>query len=191
MKDSYARKALIITLLFVATQAIISCQGRTGPMGPPGYDGQDGSVYVSTLFYTIQPRDWKLVDGEDNRWIDSRYSDLITQNVIDNGYVLFYLRSINGDDYWSLLPLTKVEYDNNERVFSTEYKAWYGLEDLELQFYDSHPTDPLPPDWDVEIKVVVVEGSTTFIDKFKKMNHSDYDAVINILNQENKKSIEF
>ena len=64
-----------------------------------------------------------------------------------------------------------------------------GMKDLELQFLDSHPTDPLPPNWVVEIKVVVVEGSTAFINKFGNMDHSDYNAVMKMLNQESGKSI--
>lgn len=188
MKELYTRKTLIMGLLFIAAQAFISCRGHEGPMGPPGYDGYDGrdgqGVYMNTLFYTIEPRDWKLIAGTDNRWIDNRYSSLITQDVIDYGYVLFYLMSINGDYYWTQLPITTVEFDDNGNVFSTEYQTWYGLKDLELQFYDSHPTDPLPPDWDVNIKVVVVEGSTVFMDKFKKMDHSDHNAVMKMLEQE-------
>ncbi len=186
MNKSYATKALIMGLLLVAAQAFVSCRGNQGPMGPPGYDGKDGQgFYMNTLFYIIYPNDWKPIAGYDDRWIDSRYSTLITQNVIDNGSVLFYLRSFTGDDYWTQMPFTTVEYDKGGNVFSTEIKAWYGLSTLELELYDSHPNEPLAPDMDYEIKIVVVEGSTAFIDKFKKMDHSDYDAVMKMLGQEN------
>lgn len=168
-KRIYSTIVPIVLLLFTA----ISCRGPEGPVGPPGYDAE-----VTTLFYSIQPRDWVRLQNDPHRWIDARQSNLITQDIIDYGAVFFYMQSINGDDYWTLLPLTTVDYDKNGDVYSTEYQPWYGLYDLEMQFYDSHPTDPLPPDWNVNIKVVIISGSDYFINEVKLLPPDDHDKLM-------------
>lgn len=143
--------------------------------GPPGPSGKDASYFVKTLYYDIKPSDW-IKSEEDGVWYDVRESDYVNWNIVDNGAVLFYLKSLNNDT-WLLLPSTQIVRENDTLVYSTEYEPWYGVGELIIQWRDTHPTNPLPPDWTCTIKVVIIEGEPGKIQELKSLDPNDQQAI--------------
>ena len=150
--------------------------------GPPGPSGKDASYYVKTLYYDINPGDW-IKSEEEGVWYDIRESDYVTWSIVDYGAVLFYLKSLNNDT-WLLLPSTQIVTENDTLLYSTEYEPWYGVGELIVQWRDTHPVDPLPPDWTCTIKVVIIEGEPGKIEELKSLDPADQQAIDTWLRRE-------
>ncbi len=166
------KKNIILSFAVLLGFLLLSCEG---PEGPPGPQGPSGNANVWSLSYVIYPDDW-IEDGF-GFWYDQRSTPVIDQYVVDYGAVLFYLKDINGGNTYTQLPSTEIYRDEAGNVYSLEYAPWHGAGMLELQFYDTHPVNPYPPDWNCVIKVVIVDGNPAAMKKLKEIDTSSYDEV--------------
>lgn len=87
-------KTKISTLFLFLVFTVITFTGcsKEGPQGPAGLDGQNAEVYYSEWF---SPTSWSGSAGD---WYFSASAPDLTQNMIDNGVVLAYVR-LSGDVY--------------------------------------------------------------------------------------------
>ena len=75
---------------------LTSCKKEPGPPGPPG---RDGNANVKTEIIKAYGYEWEL-DG--SLYVVYKTSDLLTQDIVDNGSVHLYLEL--GDGIWLALP---------------------------------------------------------------------------------------
>ncbi len=147
-----------ITILLAATFVVIllsSCEGDRGPVGPSGNQGRgDGYTEFKTFEFTVTPNGWQKDPNLSNKWTFKYNTSAITSEVEEKGMVLIYMKSSNKQT-WQLLPYTFMDREANGNYYSTEYNAWWGIEQIEVQYTDTHPITPLAPDFNVSYKVVV------------------------------------
>ncbi len=163
------KKIIVLSAFIFATVFFASCSGPEGPAG------DNGNANVWSVSYIIYPSDW-VADGF-GKWYDRRTTPIIDKYIMDFGAVLFYLKSTNGNNTWTQLPSTAVYHDQVGNTYSEEYVPWYGVGMLEIQFYDTHPTTPLKPDWNCVIKVVVIDGNPAAMKKLKEVDTDNYEQV--------------
>lgn len=167
----------LIKVLFgiILMAGIWACEDNYYTEGPIYYD-----LETRSIFYWVYPEDWRPYPDISNGWYDELTIDYIDDEVLDNGIVLFFVRSFDGADYWMSLPYTRTVYDN-DIPFTQEFEAWSGYRTSLLQFYDSHPTTPLPPDWDMQIKVVIVRGTPDILSNVQLLKDEGHDAIMDYL----------
>lgn len=89
------RKVLFVLLLIMG----IACtpeDGEPGPQGPPGADGEDGNANVTTV----------LIENSSFEKGSKKFNlSQITQNILDYGAVIVYMR-VSDTDTWYALPYT-------------------------------------------------------------------------------------
>ena len=96
MKNLISKGLLIVSIMFFG---LTSCEKEEGPQGPAGKDGEDGNANVQTEIVKVFSYEW---DYDNPFYIVSKTSNLLTQDIIDNGSVHFYYEI--GDGAWLALP---------------------------------------------------------------------------------------
>lgn len=155
---------------------LVSCTGAEGPAGPKGRDGEDGNANVNSMVFTITPSNWVKAD-EKGVWYVDVNAPLIDSYIMDYGAVIFYLKDIGGFNSWLSLPFTNVNYYQDSIEYLTIYEPWYDLGNLHIQWRDTHPVNPQPPDWDCVFKVVIIDGYPGLARKLESIDVSDYQQV--------------
>ncbi|MDA3842966.1 MAG: hypothetical protein PF588_01190 [Candidatus Kapabacteria bacterium] len=165
------------TLMIVMFAVIFSISSCAGPEGPAGYDGYDGESDVKSIVYTINRSDWQAVPEEWGMWQHIRNSRFVTPDVVDNGCVIFYMRSNNATGTWGALPYTANFYTENDVQFAHEFDVWHGDGHLEIIFRDTHPDKPEVPASDIVIKAMIISGTAYNMIERGEVDINDYDAV--------------
>lgn len=177
MRKTIFSKLFAAAIFFTLTLA--ACEGPEGPRGPrgeDGLDGQDGNANVKSEIFTINQEHW--VESDDfGVWYHVRETNLMTQDIVDYGAVLFYMKDANGINSWLSLPVTNVFEDTLTGTYSTNLEPWHELGAYYIQWRDSHPEFPLPPDWDITIKAVAIEGAPANMRKLEAIDPSKYEEV--------------
>lgn len=132
-----------------------------------------GDAYAEALVYNIQPTQWSPLGETDDTWFHVLVTNAVTHEVVNYGAVLFYIKD-HSSNYWQLIPDTFTGYDKDGNVYTYEYRSWYGFEELELQYRDSHPTSPIAPDWTTRVKVVIISGQD-WEDAIRNVNINNYN----------------
>jgi hypothetical protein len=149
------KKLLTILSLFV----LLTACTKEGPAGKDGKDGQDGNANVHSTEVTIYTNDWIQQNG---LYGAGKPVSLITQNVVDNGTVLAYIKwESNGQISYFALPYQDLNYS-----FSVGLIGFIN---------SSQPTSNLI------FKVVVIDGTTP-----SSVDLTDYNAVMNYYNGSDK-----
>lgn len=92
------KKFTIAAIMLITSFSLVSCEGEEGPQGPPGEDAN-----VNTEIFNVAGEEWEE-DG--SMYVVEKTSDLLTQEIIDNGSAHLYLKA-NADaenDVWIALP---------------------------------------------------------------------------------------
>ncbi len=166
---------LSLSLAFILTFS--ACEGPMGPSGPRGLDGMDGTggnTGMKTVFFNMAMQDWTPT-GDKGRWFYSLQMPEVTQDVVDNGAVLCYRRNIiNGIETFEAMPVTTL-IEENGVLFSNE--IWYSHYNgyIDFDWWDSHPTEPLSPGYDMYFKIVILYPMYAY--KLKNVDVNDYQAV--------------
>jgi hypothetical protein len=151
LTQKFLIKISLFSLLLLFVIALSSCEGPRGPVGPQGNSISDGYTKINTDEFVIQPTNWNKL--EDNTWNTILNVPNITTAIEERGFVLIYMKA-NNNQTWVNLPYTFIDRDNQGSVFSTEYTSWWGIGKVEIQFRDTHPTQPLALNEPITIKVV-------------------------------------
>lgn len=139
-----------------------------------------------TYNYTIRANNWAPKLNDINTYLYLKTIPDLTPGVINNGIVLTYMRSSSGTNTWVQLPMTNYYTDAQGVPYTIEYLPWHGVGQFELQYVDSHPTNPVAPNFDMEIRVVIVEG-LNFTSSIKHLDKSNYNLISQKLNELNNK----
>lgn len=150
------KKSLII--FGITLISIIGCT-KEGPVGPAGADGN-----ANVVSSTISSSNW--VYNSPN-WSITYFYPAITQNIIDKGAVLVYLK--NGQAY-TQLPLTI--YPSATFSSSLEVNSFVG--GVKIFWTDSDLTQPSNPG-NREFKVVVIAASG--LAQNPNLDFKNYEAV--------------
>ena len=114
-----------VIFFFTLTLTSISCDGEDGSEGPIGQDGNANVISVLLEDQTIS-------DG--NNVFDIPQ---LTQEIYDTGIVYAYV-TVNGNDYWEVLPLSLSEQIileiDNIAVGRITLKATFTQSNLKLRF---------------------------------------------------------
>lgn len=136
--------------------------GKTGPAGPAGANGANGNANVVSS--TITSSNWSYVSPS---WEIAFSYPAITQDIIDKGAVLVYLK--NGTSY-SQLPLTFFQ----SASYSTALEVSNYLGGVKIFWTDSDLTQPTNPgSWTFKIVVIAASGRAAN----PNVNYNDYNAV--------------
>jgi hypothetical protein len=158
---------------------MVSCAGEDGEQGPAG---PAGNANVNSSNYTVLMGDWTT--GATLR--DTLSVSAITQNVVDNGAVMVYLK-IDGDtvnDNWQALTYTRAITGLNvsghpaQVEMSIEYGYNVGMLLLSVKNninQDLTSIVQMPPN-DYMFKVVVVPSASLV----EGVNVNDYEQVSNV-----------
>lgn len=154
-------KSILTTCFLICAIFFQSCivEGEQGPQGPAGEDGNANvqSSSLTTSNWTYLSPDW---------YINFTYS-AITQDILDNGAVLVYVKS--GSNYFQL-PYTF--YPNSSYSRSYTFKHYLG--GLTVVVTDSDWLQSPNPGL-LTFKVVVIASSA--IAKHPNVNLKNYDEV--------------
>jgi len=92
-----------ISLLIAASTLLWTGCVKEGPQGPAGYDGYDGNANViSSIWYT--PSSWKYDNTTPEYYFDVQNAE-ITEDIVENGVVLAYMKSPADYPVNSIRPL--------------------------------------------------------------------------------------
>ena len=163
-------------LLLIAGVTIFTGCEKEGPEGPSGKDGIDGVDGVdgedgnaNVVSGTITSSSWIYVEPS---WVILFNYAAITQDIIDNGAVLVYMKF---DDTYFQLPFTA--YQSSNYSTSVEVASYTG--GLSIIWTDSDLTQPDKPG-EFTFKIVVITASA--LAQFPDIDFSDYNAVQGLLN---------
>lgn len=134
-----------------------------------------------TYNYIIRANDWAPKVNDINTYLYLKTIPDLTSGVINNGIVLTYMRSSSGTNTWVQLPMTNYYTDGQGVPYTIEYLPWHGIGQFELQYVDSHP-NPIAPNFDMEIRVVIVEG-LNYTSSIKNLDKSNYNLISSKLNE--------
>ncbi|MEX2511262.1 MAG: hypothetical protein WD398_00030 [Cyclobacteriaceae bacterium] len=150
-------------------------QGRRGEQGEPGPPGEDGNANVLVKTITVTE------EGYIDDYLSAKHSNNtlfffpakiakiddqdITQDIVDNGLVLAYIRVPLGLGFqptqWVNLPYT---YRHINQIYTGNYSSAFSLNTFTLAFYFTKNTEGTMPnirDWEVpdnSIKYVIISG---------------------------------
>jgi hypothetical protein len=137
---------LILSLIMLISIALLSGCQKEGPAG------KDGNANVKTEIIKVYGNEWGFSDpfyGVD------KTSDLLTQDIIDNGSVHLYLEA--GDGIWMALPYQTMGFG-------------YAVNDLAILTEGSGVTTST-----MTFKLVVIQGNMQ--PKSMDLDFADYNAV--------------
>lgn len=136
-------------LLFIAAMAftLTACEGPMGPVGPqgpqgqPGYNGRDGENgedgeggHLVSTGITVLPHHWLLYGKPDelnSHFVVTKSLDRLTQNVYDEGSVIAYIETVNGDKNGMPYVLHKGEKpdDGDAYLWTETYDFDFGVDE--------------------------------------------------------------
>lgn len=154
----------IKTLMLLAAITIF---GGCAKEGPAGEDGKDGNANVVST--TITSTDWTFNDPS---WVLSLNYPAITQDIINSGAVLVYVKV--GESY-NQLPLTF--YQSSSYSSSVEVSTFVG--GLYLFWTDSDLIQPIYPGSQT-FKIVVIASSGMI--QNPNVDYSNYEEVCSTFN---------
>ncbi|MEZ5006828.1 MAG: hypothetical protein R2753_01620 [Chitinophagales bacterium] len=136
--------------------------GETGPQGPQGEQGDTGVVnIISSNWFVVDSADW-VVTNSDRLDYDFAATP-ITQQILDNGTVLCYLKQAS-----NVFPLPAALMEGNTHNF------YYGLGNLHFYIQNNNGIDAA----DFSYRYVIIPGNGR-IENFD--NWGDYSAVCQFL----------
>ncbi|MGZ3836747.1 MAG: hypothetical protein ACXVB0_24740 [Mucilaginibacter sp.] len=148
-----------------------------GPMGPRGYDGQnglDGINYTHSVIYDIDPTEWS---GNADGYNVSINVPEITDNIYNTGAVLVYRLVEIDPKSFNLLPYTYV--DNTLSIY-LDFDVYIGsINFIYKEVFNGVNDTPVPADI-MSFKVVIIEGIPLATLK-TKVNINDFAAVSKFL----------
>lgn len=198
---------LLSVLALASTVAFVSCKGDTGPQGDKGdkgdtgapgtngtngtdgtdgIDGKDGNANLKSFTHTIAVADWNTVERASiGTAATSTWGGIAVSNaeITANKFVIAYM--VVGEEKYKL-PIT-VAADasgSEERLEQSEQTGqlnlYYRMKTVDAEGKVSFT---FAPSRDLEIKYIVVEETTIPALRAAGVSTSDYDAVLNYLNQ--------
>jgi len=112
-------------------------QRRHGPMGPPGNANvQSGTqTFVSADWLWNDSWSLRTATGTTNSWF-TRYvdlnTDLITEDIVNNGTVLVYFKPVETQTSWTSLPYTYLSF-NSQFYYNFQYE--YDVGSIRLHYF--------------------------------------------------------
>ncbi|HBS89127.1 MAG TPA: hypothetical protein DEA97_21450 [Bacteroidales bacterium] len=155
-------KNLTIAIFFIIGICFSACQ-KEGPMGPEGPQGEQGNqgiqgvqgpagnANVHSYTFTVTTANWGIIDASHYVTLDSPF---ITDDIINNGAVLVYMKHSTGS-WWYALPYTEWTSETYHTTTFQEIQTgsvWIWVYDSDLTL-GANPGDKL-------FKVVTIDGST-------------------------------
>lgn len=150
------KTGLFLLLSFVT---ILSSCEKEGPEGPAGEDGNANVVSGTTT-----SSNWTFYDPS---WVTTYTYSAITQEIIESGAVLVYMKVGNS---YNQIPLTFYRSDS----YSTSIEVSTFVGGFSIFWSDSDLLEPLYPGYHT-FKVVVIAASETL--KSGNIDFSDYEHV--------------
>ena len=98
------------------TSTFYVCNGNDGEDGDDGQDGEDGTSNLSVSIIEITTNSVDYIDYSSGQggYLEYEYNtNLVTNDVLDNGMVFVETKLFDGGDNWMNLPLTVVSGDIN------------------------------------------------------------------------------
>lgn len=137
-------------ILLMVTVLIISCSGEDGEMGPAGTDGKDGADGKdgNANVATVLVENSSFIKGNKKFPIDA-----ITQNILNDGAVLVYMRIPSTPSIWYALPY----FFNTNRVSISTIK----LNEVTI---NANYNSAVP----VDFKFIIIAGNTAKSSKNNK-----------------------
>lgn len=165
-----AKAVLPILILFTA----ISCVDSVGPRGPEGPPGRDAEIYTESIQI-----DADIDFGVFNEYISiASYGwNILDVETVDYGMVVAYLR-FDGSTAWHALPLsTPFENDLVVARYSFDIDNFDLI--IEGEVADNNELNEDLFHGDV-LRIVAIPP--TQLTKFKGLDYSDYNAVVEAYN---------
>ena len=167
----------ITFVLMVLSLTIISCEPEVivGPEGPQGPAGLDGNANVVSIEKTVGSTDWIAEGsaGEDLYYYYEISVPQITQDILDDGFVIVFLKS---GDYYTALPTVYYFYSSTyDYYYSTTIRYHFGPRTVRLEIQDSD-LFTYRPEKTLAFKIVVIGGSVA-----SSINLNEYSEVETLL----------
>ena len=155
---------LLLVVITTATLLLSSCNIEADHQGPIGPEGPTGNANVKSVTFIIHPKDWSLrnLASTGSVWDYKFYSPLVTNDIVNYGAVLYYMKDTRGDNAWASIPSTFVysEKDasdpNGDTKYFEAFDAWYSKGTMQISYRCQFKNGEIAPDYDVVIKAVVI-----------------------------------
>jgi len=150
------------------------------------YEG--GNAQIITQYVKLKPNDWLPVSGANYEFYQPFEVPRLTDNVDEFGAVLVYM--LDTQNNWVQLPQTIVLWTEDDITYSEEF--WFSYKPKRMFFYYRNtypvaPVDALPPNWFIDIKIVLLIGDKyqEFLDK--GIDFSNYSEVMQAIDSDSHK----
>ncbi len=155
---------LLSLVLFIS-----SCKVE-GPAGPAGEDGVDGNANVRTQIIRVATTDWQ--GGPISGYEAQKAASIVTQNIVDSGVVLCYLKQ--GSRYYSIPSsnFVVIEDDGGLYAWTRHFIFSHSLNAVQFTIQDDDG-ETVTPSSQVEFKIVAISSSEVVA----SINTKDYYAV--------------
>ena len=132
-----------LSLLSLILLFLVACEGEVGPMGPQGPPGNSANgVQWKIVELTINPEDWKLVDGGKENELNtilvaSKSIAEITEDVYWEGAIIAYCYPFAGDHKFktSLPYITHHGEEDTEGDYLWTETLLYVVGEKTIDFY--------------------------------------------------------
>lgn len=179
------KKLLNWGLLVVALMAMNACEGPQGPVGPAGSNGaqgpagpqgQQGVPGTANVVYSSWARAgaWSTVDvyGVVRSFIDIN-APRLTQEVIDRGVVLVYVKLTTDNNQVRQLPVT---------VFAqfTEELIDFSLIANRIRVWSTPVRPPISPSPNYEFRYVIIPGAQAARMNYENLSYEEAREMFNL-----------
>lgn len=160
---------------FVIILTVILFIGCVEESGPTYYEG--GNAYIYTQLLTLNSENWTIYPDDEYTYYQEFENLEIDYDVLDYGAVICYMKTDFG---YEMLPVTSVFWTEEGVTYSHEFWFSYDYQSMIFNFTNTHPDESNPPDFNIDIKVVILVGD--YVTQIKNEDISTPDKLENILN---------
>lgn len=167
-------KTLKFFAAFILLSAILSGCTKEGEKGEPG---EDGNANVKAYTFSPPSSAWNTTGTYDNPgygYVTTFFISEITQDILNTGAVLGYMRSSSTDDVWFQLPAI-LTYSGWE----TNFELAYQVGSVQISVYDSDLKTAVPGNYD--FKIIVIEGTVGKRGLLDDVNTANYEETMHAL----------
>jgi len=142
---------LKITILFVLLVSISGCF-EENPTYIENYE-----INMHTEYFTLQPNFWVQDENSNFQWFQKYAVPVHKLYNPQNMAVLCYYRNRYGS--WEALPSTRIFWNDAGEIYSDEIWFSHDADFVYIDYRNTIPTNPLPPQDPLLMKVVFIDNS--------------------------------
>ena len=145
------------------------------------YDG--GKADVQYDYAILRTINWEPNPNAQDLWYQNFKLTNNSNSLNAKANVLVYIR--NGDMFWEPIPMIRLLHTANNVPYTIELWYSYNDRDILFEYRNSNPEGSVPPEYDYEVKIVVISELAKESIEHESINIENHDEVMRFIEQNN------